>query len=78
MALKKTTSPGNSRMQFVFGKSNYRWMLISIAVVILGFILMIGDKDIYDFRKTVLAPMVVLIGFGIGIYSILKKNDTNA
>lgn len=72
MALKKTTTTENKQMQFVFGKNNYRWMLISIAVVILGFILMIGDTDIYDFRKTVLAPIVVLAGFGIGIYSILK------
>ena len=72
MALKKTTAAENKQMQFVFGKNNYRWMLISIAVVILGFILMIGDTDIYDFRKTVLAPIVVLAGFGIGIYSILK------
>ena len=72
MALKPTeTKP----MHFVFGKSNYRWMLISIAVVVLGFILMIGDTDIYDFRKIVLAPVVVMIGFGLGFYSILKKPD---
>jgi len=48
-------------------------MLISIAVVVLGFILMIGDTDIYDFRKTVLAPIVVLLGFTIGFFAILKK-----
>jgi hypothetical protein len=34
---------------------------------------MIGSTDIYDFRKIVLAPLVVLIGFGIGFYAILKK-----
>ena len=77
MALKKQTSatPENTQVHFVFGKSNYRIMLISIAVVVLGFILMIGETDIYDFRKIVLAPLVVLIGFGIGFYAILKKRS---
>ncbi|MBC8052857.1 MAG: DUF3098 domain-containing protein [Sphingobacteriaceae bacterium] len=75
MAQKKSTSstPENTPVQFVFGKSNYRLMLISIAVVILGFILMIGDTDIYDTRKTVIAPIVVLIGFTIAFFAILKK-----
>lgn len=58
---------------FVFGKNNYRLMLISITVVALGFILMIGETDIYDFRKIVLAPIVVLVGFAIGFFSILRK-----
>jgi len=75
MALKRTSSTNNTPVQFVFGKSNYRIMLISIAVIALGFILMIGETDIYDFRKIVLAPIVVLIGFAIGFYSILKKRE---
>ena len=58
---------------FVFGKNNDRLMLISIAVVALGFILMLGETDIYDFRKIVLAPIVVLVGFAIGFFSILRK-----
>jgi len=74
MALKKTTTT-NTPVQFVFGKSNYRIMLIAIAVIALGFILMIGETDICDFRKIVLAPIVVLIGFAIGFYSILKKRE---
>lgn len=73
MALKRSTAPEGKKIGFVFDKSNYRWMLISIAVVVLGFILMTGKTDIYDFRKIVLAPIVVLIGFGLGIFSILKK-----
>lgn len=75
MALKKSITPGTETepVHFVFGKSNYRIMFISIAVIILGFILMIGETDIYDFRKIVLAPLVVLIGFAIGFFAILKK-----
>ncbi|WP_256014431.1 DUF3098 domain-containing protein [Desertivirga xinjiangensis] len=74
MALKKTTTD-NRPVEFVFGKSNYRLMLIAIAVIVLGFILMMGETDIYDFRKIVLAPIVVLIGFTIGFFAILKKRS---
>lgn len=61
---------------FVFGKSNYRILLVSIAVVTLGFILMIGSTDIYSSQKIILAPIIVLMGFGIGFWAILKKPAT--
>jgi hypothetical protein len=44
-----------------------------MAIVAFGFILMMGTTDIYDVRKTLIAPMVVLFGFGFGIYAVLKK-----
>ncbi|MGB4775336.1 MAG: DUF3098 domain-containing protein, partial [Daejeonella sp.] len=47
MAQKNTQKNEIKQEPFVFGKSNYRLMLIGIAVVISGFILMIGDTDIY-------------------------------
>ena len=73
--VEKKTSPANQepKSDLVFTKKNYQLLLISIAIVVLGFILMIGTTDIYDFRKTLLAPMVVLAGFGFGVYAILKK-----
>ena len=52
-------------------------------VIALGFILMSGganenpnvfNEDVYSFRRIRLAPTVVLIGFGITIYSILVKS----
>jgi Protein of unknown function (DUF3098) len=64
-----TTTP----IQFVFGKSNYRMLIIAIAVVILGFILMSGTTDIYSDTKIVIAPVVVLAGFALGFVAILKK-----
>jgi hypothetical protein len=63
----------NTPVQFVFGKENYRWLIISIAVVTFGFILMAGTTDIYSTTKIVIAPIVVLAGFGLGFYAILKK-----
>jgi hypothetical protein len=64
--------------QFVFGKENYRWLIISIAVVAFGFVLMSGTSDIYSTTKIVIAPIVVLAGFGLGFYAILKKPAANA
>jgi hypothetical protein len=64
--------------QFVFGKENYRIFLIAIAVVVIGFALMSGTTDIYDFRKIVLAPVTVLVGFGIGFFAIFKKSEKKA
>ncbi|MEO7211206.1 DUF3098 domain-containing protein [Mucilaginibacter sp.] len=69
----ETTTPA----QFVFGKENYRWLIISIAVVAFGFVLMSGTTDIYSTTKIVIAPIVVLAGFGLGFYAILKKPAAN-
>lgn len=62
---------------FVFGKRNYMFMLIGLAVIVVGFALMYGTEDIYDFRKTGLAPVVVLIGFAIEVYAILMKPSSD-
>ena len=73
MAQKNNPTKEIPTMNFVFNKNNYRLMLLSILTVVVGFILMIGDTDIYEFRKIVLAPIVVLVGFAIGFVAILKK-----
>ncbi len=73
MSDKKTTS-AQQKEELVFSKKNYQLLIISIAIVVLGFVLMMGaDGDIYDTRRTLIAPMVVLFGFAFGIYAILKK-----
>ena len=73
--IEKKSSPLNQGVkdELVFTKKNYQLLLISIAIVVLGFVLMSGTTDIYDTRKTLIAPLVVLFGFGFGVYAILKK-----
>ncbi len=70
---------------FLFDKVNYKTLLIGIAVIAVGFILMSGggsddpkvfSEDVFSFRRIRLAPTVVLIGFGITIYSIFKKSKS--
>lgn len=63
----------SQKASFVFGKRNYQLFLLSIAVVILGFVLMMGTTDIYSFTKITLAPLVVVIGFALGVVAILIK-----
>jgi hypothetical protein len=48
-------------------------MLAGLFTIIIGFVLMYGKEDIYDFRKTTLAPIVVILGFVIEIFAIMKK-----
>jgi hypothetical protein len=60
----------------LFTRKNYMLTIISAAVVCLGFILMYGKEDIYDFRKITLAPIVVMIGFAIGGYAIFYRDKT--
>jgi len=68
--------------EFLFEKLNYKILLIGIGVIALGFILMAGggspdpkvfSEDIFSPRRIHIAPTLVLIGFGITIYSILKN-----
>lgn len=69
---------------FVFESKNYKFMLIGIAFIALGFILMTGggsddpnvfNPEIYNWRRIRLAPTLVLIGFAIEVYAILLKPD---
>jgi len=77
-ATKKNTNPNTPYTGFVFKKINYQLLLASIAVVAIGFILMMGVEDIYSFTKITIAPLVVLIGFAIGFVAILyKPKDKN-
>lgn len=70
----------------IFGKKNYLFMLIGLAIIALGFILMSGggsddpkvfDPSVFDFQRIRLAPTLVLLGFAVEVYAILlnpKKN----
>ncbi len=65
---------------FVFGKKNYKFMLIGLGCIALGFILMGGggsddpnvfNPEIFNWRRIRLAPTLVLLGFAFEIYAIL-------
>ena len=72
----------DQKNSFLFEKINYTILIIGIAVIAIGFLLMSGggsddpkvfNDAVFNFRRIRLAPTVVLIGFGITIYSIFKN-----
>jgi len=74
---KKTTEKVSQAPteDFIFGKNNYILMLAGVLVIILGFTLMAGKERILeDTTKITVAPVVILLGFVIEIYAIMKPN----
>jgi len=69
--------------RFPFTRQNYLIMLAGIAVIILGYALMVGGKSpdpnefypdqVYSWRRITLAPIVVIIGFLVEVYAIMRK-----
>ena len=68
--------------EFAFGKENYRLLFIGLAFIAVGFVLMIGggssdpnvfNPAIFDFQRITLAPILVLTGYVIEIFAIMKK-----
>jgi len=66
---------------FAFGKVNYILMAASIAIVIVGFVLMSGsssteqsfDSSIFNAQRTKVAPVICLIGFVSMVFAIIYK-----
>jgi hypothetical protein len=78
---KSAVSPVKT-VDFAFSKENYRLMLIGLALMALGFILMIGggskdpndfSPDIFNFQRLTLAPVLILSGYVVEIFAIMKK-----
>ncbi len=67
---------------FAFGKINFILIGISMAIVVLGFMLMIGassnetmfDAEIFSPMRIKVAPVICLIGFLLIIPSILYRS----
>ena len=69
--------------ELIFKKENYIWMGAGAGLILLGMLLMMGgsmpspdvwdDSLIYSFRRTVLAPFVILSGLVVEIYAIFKR-----
>jgi membrane-bound ClpP family serine protease len=87
MKKKKSTKEKKSNYTgFALGKLNYRLIAIGFAIIVIGFILMVGggsddpdvfNPEIFSFRRITLAPIILLFGFVFEIYAILKKPKEN-
>jgi hypothetical protein len=90
---KKTAMPVTTKEKAVtqspsaqlFGRENYKWMLIGLVVMAIGFFLMAGgkssdpnvfqDKDVYSTTRITIAPILIIAGLIIEIFAIMKKPE---
>lgn len=78
----------NKKDAFALTSENYKLMAIGFVAVVIGFILMTGGgsddpnvfnaEELFSFRRTVLAPIVIVAGFVFEIFAIMKKPSTKA
>ena len=70
------------KADFAFGKINYTLMLSGLGMIILGFFLMSGggtkdpnvfSEEVFSPLRITVAPLLVLAGFVLEIYAIVKK-----
>ena len=67
----------------LFGKENYMMMLGGLIILALGFFLMAGgkstdpkvfnDDDVYSTTRITIAPLLIIAGFVIEVFAIMRK-----
>ena len=70
-----------NKKNLAFGRINFIMLAISVAIVILGFILMSGsgsteqafNPEVFSTMRIKVAPVVCFIGFVSIIYAIIRK-----
>ena len=72
------------KKNMVLNKKNYLFIILGCVVVILGFVLMSGggsenpdvfiEEELFSFRRITLAPFLVILGYGLVLFGIMKKN----
>ncbi|RLD41753.1 MAG: DUF3098 domain-containing protein [Bacteroidetes bacterium] len=67
---------------FAFHKENYLLLIAGLILIAAGFLLMLGggsddpqvfSEALFDFRRLTLAPILILAGFIVEIYAIMKR-----
>jgi len=68
---------------FIFGRRNYVFMIAGLLLIAAGYVLMAGggsedpavfNDAIFNTRRLVIAPILVLSGFGMELYAILTRS----
>ena len=71
-----------NKEQMPFTKKNYITILVGVVLLFIGFLLMSGggehtatefDSSIFSFRRITLAPIVVIAGFVVVGFGIMKR-----
>ena len=68
---------------FIFGPRNYVFMIAGQLLIAAGYVLMAGggsddpavfNDAIFNTRRLVIAPILVLSGFGMELYAIMTRS----
>lgn len=75
--------PAQGGQQFVFGKENFIMLGAALVILIIGYFLMSGGgsadpnqfagETLFNTQRLVVAPLVIMAGFVLGMFAILKK-----
>lgn len=80
--MKETTNGGERDPRMPLTRRNYLWLAAGFALVLLGFVLMAGGGSdspdefnyaMFSWRRITLAPILVVGGFAVEIYAIMKR-----
>ena len=71
---------------FAFHKENYKFLFLGLILLALGFILMIGGGSdnpdvfsdaIFNTQRLTIAPLLLIAGFAIEVWAVLKRPSAN-
>ncbi len=72
----------------LFDRSNYLWMGVGALMIALGFFLMVGgksadpakfnDAEIYSTTRITIAPLLIIAGFLVEVFAIMRKPQSEA
>lgn len=73
----------NQKPKFIFNRSNYIYLIIGVVLNVIGFLLMIGgaaenpndfnEGELFSSVRITVSPIIILLGYVVIIYSIMKK-----
>ena len=82
---KRESKLNLSSQELIFGRQNFMYMGIGLALILVGLLAMAGGgmpdpnqwepERIYSFRRITLAPLLMVAGFVVVILGIFKKNN---
>lgn len=83
MKSRRPAAAGSGENRFPFTRENYLIMIAGIVVILIGYALMVGGRSpdpnqfhsdqVYSFRRISLAPIVIILGFLVEVYAIMKR-----
>ena len=82
VAMSNPSTIPSGRDAFPFERRNYVFFLAGIALLVVGYLLMSGggvedpnefSEEIFSVRRITVAPLMVMLGYGVIFFSILKR-----